>query len=100
MADVQVAVMVGDKRNHSGKTVNVYTSYANALLHGATGLATIKDINKLTGAAGSAITQVAKTTGFEVDQFGMIHGFIDDGTNPVFLMSDDHWGPPRRLYLQ
>lgn len=89
-------VYVGKARHMSGKTVNVYDSYANALSHGATGLSTIYEVDKSDGSQGDAITQVAKTTGLTVDESGMIHFHVDDGA-AVFLMSNDQWGPPRRI---
>ena len=102
MAEKQFSVMIGDKREHEGKTINVYDTYANALLHASGGLvATVINVNKLTGAsaAAGAITQVAKTTGLTVDQFGMLHFYVDDGNTAVWLMSDGHWGPPRKVYV-
>jgi len=97
MADVLIQKYVGDPRHHSGKIVNVYGSYANALSHGSTGLTSgVKDVDRTDGTAGDTISQVAKTTGIEIDQFGMIHFFVDDAS-AVFLMSDGHWGPPRRI---
>ena len=99
MADKQFSVMIGDKRNHEGKCINVYDTYANALAHAATGLVAIKDVTRLTGAAGSAVTQTAKTAGLAVDQYGMIHFYVDDSNPSVFLMSNGHFGPPRKVYV-
>ena len=45
-----------------GKIVNVYTSYANAVAHADTGLATIYEINGITGAVGDAIVQKGKNS--------------------------------------
>jgi len=53
----------------TGKVVNVYDTYENALAHGATGLiTTMKAVDNLTGLpTGSAITQEAKVTGIVID---------------------------------
>lgn len=64
----------------SGKIVNVYNSYANALAHGATGLSTVYAVDPLTGAVGAAITQTAKTAGPTIDNAGNLLFAIDDGT--------------------
>jgi len=96
MADVQISTFVGQNMHREGKVINVYSSYANALLHGATGLSTVKSVNKLTG-AGVALSQTAKTVGIEADEFGVAHFVIDDGTTEVWLMSNGHWGAPRRV---
>jgi hypothetical protein len=97
MADKLQSVFIGDPRKHEGKTINVYDTYANALTHGATGLMTnIENISKLLGTGTGDITQVAKTTGLLVDQFGMLHFIADNGAE-IFLMSNGHWGPPRRI---
>ena len=53
----------------TGKVVNIYDTYENALAHGATGLiTTMKAVDVLTGLPdGSAIVQEAKVTGIEID---------------------------------
>ena len=71
----------------SGKVVNVYDTYANALGYGATGLiSTLKAVAPLTGLpTGSAITQVAKTTGVTTDIGGNLLFSVDDA-------SYEYWG--------
>ena len=64
----------------SGKIVNIYDSYANAVAHGATGLQTVKDVNELTGVVGSAIPQTAKTAGPTINLNGKLVISLDDGT--------------------
>jgi len=96
MANVLVQVFVGPDKFMEGKTINVYSSYAYALAHAATGLSTILEMAPLTGAESTAITQVAKTTGLVADQNGMIHFYVlADAT--VYLMSAGLWGPPRKV---
>lgn len=65
----------------TGKIVNVYDSYANALAHGATGLATVKAVDPLTGAIGNAISQTAKTAGPTVDANNKLLIALSDATN-------------------
>jgi hypothetical protein len=86
-----------------GDVVNVYDTYANALAHGATGLATIKELTVLTGAVGSTITQVAKTTGVPVDNNGQVKFFADDGgsSTPYWIISENgRAGGPQRVVSQ
>ena len=77
MADKLIQIKVdyaeADGASVVGRIVNVYNTYANALTHGESGLATIYDYNALTGAIGDEIEQVAKTTGVTVDNNGKIN---------------------------
>lgn len=83
-----------------GKVVNVYDSYANALAHGATGLVTVNEVNRLTGAVGDAITQTAKTAGPEVDLNGMLVFAADEVLGHVWLnCAAGRFGGPLRVDL-
>lgn len=93
MADAIVSVYVGKDRAHEGEVVNVYGSYANALAHAATGLSTIKTLDKLDG-TGDALTQEAKVTGVAVDQFGYVNFVTDTAETAVYLIAKGHWGCP------
>jgi hypothetical protein len=84
MANKAVVKFVGKHFHNSGKCVNVYDTYAHALAHASTGLSTILALDKTTGGAGSAISQVAKTTGAPVDENGYVCFVVDNGAN-VFL---------------
>jgi hypothetical protein len=57
MSDYRVTVNVGKHFWRSGKAFNVYDTYAHAIAQAATGLMTIYDVNRLTGARGAVITQ-------------------------------------------
>ena len=57
MSDYRVTVNVGKHFFQSGKAFNVYDTYAHAISQGATGLMTIYDVSRLTGAKGAVITQ-------------------------------------------
>jgi len=84
-----------------GRVMNVYTSYANALTHGEDGLATIYAMTVLTGAQGAAITQVAKTTGVEVDNNGLCSFYVDDSEGDIYLMTVMGRNPgPFRVVVQ
>lgn len=86
-----------------GKTFNVYGTYANALAHGSTGLSTINALDVLTGSSGSSITQVAKTTGVDVDNNGKVNFFADDGgsSQEYYLMSvGGRQGVPTKVIAQ
>lgn len=98
MADVIMSVYVGKELHTSGKPVNVYDTYAHALAHAATGLATVLTLNPLDG-TGAALTQVAKTTGLNVDENGMIHFLCADTLKKVFLIAVGQFGPPRRVQV-
>lgn len=100
MAAKQISMQVGDEIFEQGSCVNVYDTYAHALAHGSTGLATIATVDKLTGSAGAAITQAAKTVGVPVSQDGQILFSIDDGGGDCYLMGDGIWGAPRRVKIQ
>lgn len=95
MADTLVMVNVGSgigAERLNGKVVNVYDSFAEAYAHGAAGLSTIygATVNADTPsiAKGSAITQVAKTTGVTVGMDGWIKFYAAEATN-YFLAIDD-----------
>lgn len=68
-----------EKGDVVGKIVNIYSSYAYALAHGATGLSTVKSVAPLTGVIGAAIPQTAKTAGPTVDNNGKLLIALDDG---------------------
>jgi hypothetical protein len=97
VSKVLAQVYVGECKFMEGKSVNVYSSYANALAHAATGLSTIAAMAPLDGTEGDAISQVAKTTGLTADQNGMVHFFVNAGT--YYLMSAGLWGPPRKIIV-
>lgn len=105
MADVHVNACIGCHLHNSGKTVNIYDTYANALAHASTGLIGVSGIfetDLLTGAAGDGITQVAKTNGLIVDQNGMIHFNVDTAVVTagfVYAMMTDQFGPPRKITI-
>ena len=83
-----------------GKVVNVYDSYANALAHSATGLVTVKSVNRLTGAIGTAITQTAKTAGPQIDLNGALVFACDDALGHVWLAcAAGRFGGPMRVDL-
>jgi hypothetical protein len=98
MADVLVNVNVGfgDPERFVGKTVNVYTTWANAYAQDSSNLATIyaATVNASTPAIakGSGITQVAKTTGVTVDMHGCIKFYASQDTQ-YFLAMDDTYFP-------
>lgn len=96
MAKVLVQVFVGPHKFMEGKTINVYSNYANALSHGATGLSTIAAMAPLDGTEGAAISQTAKTAGLTADQNGMVHFYIE-ASSVCYLMSAGLWGPPRKV---
>ncbi len=76
-----------EKGDASGIVVNVYDTYANAVAYGATGLVgTLKPVNGLTGAIGSAVTQVAGVTGILTDINGKLLCSLDDGTAEYWAM--------------
>ena len=82
MADQVVTIPMqhieADGSSAIGKVVNVYDTYAHALAFAATGLTTVKTVNRLTGAVGAAISQTAKTAGPTVDNNGMLIIALDD----------------------
>ena len=112
MADVLVTLGVRDMEAEGdsiiGRVLNVYDTYANALSYGATGLSTIYDVDVLTGLKGSAITQVAKTTGVTVDNNGIAKFFAANGggSQEYFIRVGYSEGPagresgPRRIIVQ
>ena len=69
----------------SGKVVNVYDSYANALVHGSTGLvADMEPVARLTGLpTGTPVVQKEKVTGIETDINGQLWLALDRNT-PVY----------------
>lgn len=95
MADLQVSVYVGPLS--SGKPVNVYGSYANALAFASTGLSTIYAVTPLTGAKGSAISQTAKTAGLTPDQSNCVHFYAAENAEYFLMSADAYWGLPRRI---
>lgn len=105
MADVHVNAFIGVSLHQSGKVVNIYDTYANALAHAATGLVGVTGLfetDELTGAAGDGITQEAKVTGLTVDQNGMIHFNVDTSVVTagfVYAMCTDQFGPPRKIAI-
>jgi hypothetical protein len=105
MAKVHVNEYIGDELHCSGKTVNIYDTYANALAHASTGLVGASGLfimAPLTGAEGAGITQVAKTHGLVVDENGMIHFVIDSAVVTagfVYAMITDQYGPPRKITI-
>ena len=107
MADKLITVDVltyeADGAGTIGDVVNVYDTYSNALAHGATGLATIKELDVLAGTAGSTITQEAKVTGVPVDNNGQVKFFADDGgsSTPYWIISENgRAGGPQRVVAQ
>jgi hypothetical protein len=107
MADKLITVNVNDYEADGastiGSVVNVYDTYANALAHTATGLSTINVMTVLTGAAGAAISQVAKTTGVTVDNNGQVKFYADDNgsSQEYFLMSvNGRSGGPQKVIAQ
>lgn len=95
MADKLTSIAVGNSDNdkfHSGKTWNVYDSYAHAISHGATGLMTIKDYDHITGVAGSAISQVSKQVGVVPDQNGRLNFVVDNGAD-IFVITEGYGVP-------
>jgi len=105
MADKLIQVKFDDAEADGGsvigKIVNVYDTYAHALNHATTGLASINDVTVLTGAKGSAISQVAKTTGVTIDNNGLCQFYADSAANTeVFLMSTcGRQAGPRRVVV-
>lgn len=104
MADKLLQVKVDDFEADGssvvGKVFNVYDTYAHALAHAATGLASINAVTVLTGAKGAAISQVAKTTGVTVDNNGLVQFYADSALVEVFLMSQTgRQGTPRRIVV-
>ena len=86
-----------------GKVVNIYNTYTNALAHSSTGLVTVKDVNRLDGTVGSAITQTAKTAGPTVDNNGMLVVYLDDGgsSQDYYLNGDLGRGRfPQKIVVQ
>ena len=96
MAQVSVTVdcSFAEAGDTWGKIVNVYDSYANALAHGATGLSAVSEVEALTGATGDAITQVAKTTGVEINRVGSINMALEEGTAFYLMCDAGNWGAP------
>ena len=98
MADVlnTVGVGFGDPERFAGKTLNVYTAWANAYSQDATNLATIYGVTLTVAtpavAKGDAITQVAKTTGVTVDRFGVASFYAAQDT-VYYLAMDDPYFP-------
>ena len=83
-----------------GKIVNVYDTYANALAHAATGLQVVKEVDQLTEAVGSAITQTARTAGPTVDNNGRLNFACDDALVEIYLMCQaGRMGGPLRVDL-
>ncbi len=99
MANGIVSVEVNRERHDEGETVNVYDTYAHALAHAATGLSTIYGMNPLDGTSSGAISQVAKTTGLKVDQFGRINFLVDTSEVSVYLMAKGCWGAPLKVLV-
>ena len=64
----------------TGKVVNIYEGYENALNHGEFGLVEdMKAVDPLTGeATGDAIVQVPKVTGIPIDQNGKLLVALND----------------------
>jgi hypothetical protein len=89
-----------DGASSVGKIVNVYDTYANARLHGASGLIAstyLYSVNRRTGNATAPIEQTVKTVGLTIDNNGIIAFGIDDTLEEVYLMSvAGRWGGPRR----
>ena len=96
MAQVSVSVdcKFAEAGDTWGKIVNIYDSYANALAHGATGLSAVSLIEPLTGAIGAAVTQVAKTTGIEIDRSGQINMALEEATAFYLMCEAGNWGAP------
>ena len=97
MATAAANIFVGKDLHEAGKEVNVYDTYAHALSFGATGLATIYDITKSTGAQGSAVSQTAKTAGLTVDVNGFVHFYVEAGT--VYLMANADQRVPQKVIV-
>jgi hypothetical protein len=105
MADRLIQVKFDDAEADGGsvigKIVNVYDTYANALAHAATGLATINAVTVLTGAKGASISQAAKTVGVTIDNNGLCQFYAADGSySELFLMSVcGRQAGPRRVVI-
>lgn len=100
MAAKKLSIYVGRELFAQGSCVNVYDTYAHALAHASTGLATVNSADKLTGASSTLISQAAKTVGVAVDRDGMINFYIDDAGTDCYLMADGIFGAPRRVKIQ
>ena len=87
MADkvVKMDLSYVEEGDVTGKVVNVYDTYTHALGHSGVGLASsLKAVDPLTGTpTGSAITQVAKETGINIDNNGKLLCSLDD-SNPMY----------------
>jgi hypothetical protein len=81
-----------------GAVVNVYDTYANALVHGATGLLSdLFTVDLLSGEKAVALTQTAKTAGPTVDNNGVIIFAVEEANTEIYLMSDTgRFGGPKR----
>lgn len=101
LLQIKVDDFEADGSSVVGKVFNVYNTYANALAHGATGLATIYAVAPLTGAKGAAISQTAKTAGVTADNNGLVQFYAADGSySELFLMSQTgRQGTPRRIVV-
>ena len=98
MAAVLCTVNVGrggDPEKFAGKTVNVYSAWANAYAQDSTNLTTIYDITITAStpaiAAGSAISQAAKTTGVTVRADGTIWFYVEASTVMYLAMDDPNF---------
>ncbi len=82
MADkiVKRDVSFAEAGDVTGKIINIYNSYANALAHGSSGLSTVKAVDPLDGTVGDEIEQTAKTAGPTVDNNGKLLVALDDGS--------------------
>ena len=98
MATLLQQVYVGRDFHNSGAVINLYDTYAHALARGSTGLvADCETMDPTDGTTDGVVTQVAGTTGWEVDQNGFVHLHIITTSAEVFLMATGQFGPPRRI---
>jgi len=84
-----------------GQVVNVYSTYANALTHGESGLLAVDTVNELDGVTGVAVTQVARVTGVPINRHNQCIFIIDDANTECYLMCEaGKWGAPRKVVVQ
>lgn len=99
---IKFDVLFAEAGDVRGKIVNIYDTYAHALAHGATGLATVKTVDPLTGVVGAAIPQTVLTAGPEVDNNGQILISLDDGAvGAVYwaMSAMGRWGGPMKILV-
>jgi len=104
MADkvIKLDMSFAEAGDVTGKIVNIYDTYAHALSFGATGLATVKTVDPLTGVIGAAIPQTAKTAGPTIDNNNkLLIGLSDAAVGAVYWANSEagRMGGPMKILV-